>query len=322
MQDSSNDVFVGSSSEFLKQHPDLVSTMESIFGEAKSLRYPLTVNLWEDWFDSHPGLETFQILDLAAKTTEWAILIFSQDDLRRTFGDAIEKSTVRDNVLFELGLFYGHIGTKKVFILEQVAQGVDVRVAGDISGIQRLRFSDIESLKGALRRVTKTIEERSSDFVARWAPASSLAIGYFEQAIKPFLEKRREQHASMGQFVVKILVPRQSLQGLDVPNIRYLFESAGCKQVDAKGGAEARPMLWAFEHQNDRYFDVPTTLLTAERVIESYMANNASFNERGRLSRSQARAFIEEVRRRSVVYPEVEIVEFVDVKDIGKYLKG
>lgn len=328
MQDTPNDVFVGSSSEFLAKNKQFAPLLKEIF--SKSVDPPLNVNLWGDWFEGHIGAETYQILDLAAKTSEWAILVFSQDDLRQTVAESLKKvadakaqstkATVRDNVLFELGLFYGHIGTKRVFILEQVAKGDASHVAGDIRGIQRLRFSDKKSLEAALHRIVDLIRDRSTDFVPRWAPASSLAIGYYEQAIKPFVEKRREHEAKLGPFVVEVLVPHNSFHGLDIPNVRHVF-GAACEQTDATGGAEGRPMLWAFKGKRDVYFDIPTTLLTADRVIEAYMKDNASSAEKERMYRSQANAFASTVRSKTLAFHEVQLVDLRDIGEIRTYLE-
>jgi len=330
MQDTPNDVFVGSSSEFLAKNKHFVPLLKEVLSKAE-LDPPLRANLWGDWFEGHIGAETYQILDLAAKTCEWAILVFSQDDLRLTVAESLKKVedakaqntkvTVRDNVLFELGLFYGHIGTKRVFILEQVAKGEASHVAGDIRGIQRLRFSDKKSLEAALNRIVELIRERSADFLPRWAPASSLAIGYYEQAIRPFVEKRREHEAKLGPFIVELLVPHNSFHGLDIANVRHVF-GAACEQTDATGGAEGRPMLWTFKGKRDVYFDIPTTLLTAERVIDGYLNNTATATEKGRMYRSQANAFTNEVRMRSKAFREVRIVDLHDIDEIRTYLES
>ncbi|SEA68872.1 TIR domain-containing protein [Variovorax sp. YR216] len=330
MQDTPNDVFVGSSSDFLAKNKHFVPLLKEILSKAE-LDPPLNVNLWGDWFEGHVGAEIYQTLDLAAKTSEWAILVFSQDDLRQTVAESLKKVedaktqrtkvTVRDNVLFELGLFYGHIGTKRVFILEQVAKGEASHVADDIRGIQRLPFSDRKSLEAALHRIVALIKERSADFPPRWAPASSLAIGYYEQAIKPFVERRREHEAKLGPFVVELLVPHNSFHGLDIANVRHVF-GAACEQTDPAGGTDGRPMLWAFKGRRDLYFDIPTTLLTAERVIDAYMNGTATATEKERMYRSQANAFANVVRARSKAFGEVRVVDRRDIDEIRSYLES
>jgi hypothetical protein len=327
MIDTQNDLFVGSSSEFLNLSWKPGKIIEQAL-HSKSLAdgSTLSVNLWNDWFQKHPGMEGFQILDLAAKTTEWAVMIFSQDDLRRTLGDLIEKATVRDNVLFELGLFYGHLGPQRVFILEQESVNSSaVRIAGDINGIQRIRFRDKKSFIVALNDVRTSIELRSKTFFARWAPSSTLALGYIEQALKPFIKKRRDAGAGRRSFEVEVLVPHNSFDGTDFDHVRQVFEAANCVQVGPDGALAGRPALWSFKCESGlsaKYFDIPTTLLTSKKVIESYMTTHATKSEVSRLVASQARAFSQQIDEMCHIdFPEIKVKPFTDVGEIAEYLK-
>ena len=123
---ASADVFVGCSSQFLKLQwkpsPREIIT-KALEGRVLADGCKLHVNVWDDWSKRHAGFEIFGMLDLAAKTHEWGVVIFRTDDLTRRVGDLIEKGAVRDNVLFETGLFYGHLGSKRVFILEEKGRG-------------------------------------------------------------------------------------------------------------------------------------------------------------------------------------------------------
>jgi hypothetical protein len=289
MADTRNDLFVGSSSEFLKLSWDPAKVIqEKLDGRRLLDGSVLSVNIWRDWFQEHPGLETFQILDLAAKTAEWAVLIFRSDDLRRSVAQgSIQTATVRDNVLFELGLFYGYLGTQRVFILEQVeTSGRAARVAGDIGGVQRLRFSSRSGFIGVLEAVGRAIDQRSTRFFTRWAPSSSLAIGYCEQALKPFVTRRRDHAGGRGSFRLETLIPFESFDNLEFSEVRQLFEGAGYQQVGPDGSFSGRPAMWVRKTRrqaHEAYYDIPTTLLTAKRVIDNYLEAHATPDEMSRL---------------------------------------
>jgi Predicted nucleotide-binding protein containing TIR-like domain len=329
MADTRNDVFVGSSSEFLKLrwNPERVIRDELSGYSLPDDLGKLAVNIWRDWFKEHPNFETFQILDLAAKTSEWAILIFRPDDLLRIMRKgSIQMATVRDNVLFELGLFYGYLGAQRVFILEQEVKAGNRRshVASDIGGINRLRFSEKASFVEALKVVRETIFRRSTMFFARWAPSSSLAIGYYEQALRTFIEGRRDAGTAKGwpSFTLETLVPSDTFMRLGFSEVRQLFEGAGYEQVGSDGSLKGRPSMWVRKacQTHVKYFDIPTTLLTAQRVIESYLGTHATEDEKSRLVASEARAFCRYVRSRKI--PEVIVHEFPNMEHLTNHLKA
>ena len=89
---ASADVFVGCSSQFLKLQwkpsPREIIT-KALEGRVLADGSKLHVNVWDDWSKRHAGFEIFGMLDLAAKTHEWGVVIFRADDLTRRVGDLI-----------------------------------------------------------------------------------------------------------------------------------------------------------------------------------------------------------------------------------------
>ncbi len=294
----------------------------------------LNVNIWPDWFEAHPGMETFQSLDLAAKTAEWAILVFSADDLRRRLSlPSFQEATVRDNVLFELGLFYGYLGADRVFILEQAKRSRrKVRIASDIHGIQRYQFSDEETFRAVLRKTREKIDERSKKPFLRWVPAASLAMGYLYQALIPFIEQRRQFRRQMGTgrvspFKVEVLIPTRSFEGMSFGDVRARFEDAGYKQVTPDGRASGgRPAMWVPHSTKGAcaiptFFDIPTTLFTVQKVVREYLSSTAEAREVEQLVASQALDFERVVKRENVYGVETKTT-CRTVDEITKYLEG
>jgi hypothetical protein len=100
----------------------------------------------------------------AAQLTDYAIFVFDGDDVTRTRG--VDAQTVRDNVLFEFGLFIGRIGKGRTFWIS--ARPESHRTPADLVGITHLSFarpatSDHDSLIGALEQPSerlRTVIER------------------------------------------------------------------------------------------------------------------------------------------------------------------
>jgi len=62
---------------------------------------------------------------------DFALLVFSPDDI--TLIRDVSKHTVRDNVIFELGLFIGNLGKERTFIL--IPRDQDLHLPSDLLGI-------------------------------------------------------------------------------------------------------------------------------------------------------------------------------------------
>ena len=70
---------------------------------------------------------------------DFAILVFGQDDC--TMMSGTPRPTVRDNVLFELGLFIGHMGRKRAFWLSPRGPNAP-DLPSDLDGIVHLNFDE------------------------------------------------------------------------------------------------------------------------------------------------------------------------------------
>jgi Predicted nucleotide-binding protein containing TIR-like domain len=346
------DVFVACSSEFLnlswRRTPREIIT-NALDGQVLENGCRLNVNVWDDWSARHTGMELFAALDLAAKTHEWAIVIFRADDLSRRVGELLEKGAVRDNVLFETGLFYGHLGSKRVFILEARGPGQEAKVASDLYGMLRLGFTSPESFADQMKRVLQTMQDRSTQWYPRWTPAASLAIGYVKQFIEPFVKKcvdkrqalRRNNAAVSEDFILEVLLPTDDFREMAVPEVRRMFEGSDCVQFGPEDSfdqrrAEQRPLAWAKDQISKEqtaasgapgmpatYFDVPTTLLTAESVITTYLGQQATAKETRELFRNQANAFASYIEQQpKSLTNHVKVVRFASIGEVPEHLRG
>lgn len=97
-------LFIGSSSESY----DVASACNVC------LDRKVEVTIWDKIFE--PGGDTLSSLLTKANNVDFALFIFTPDDLTNMRENL--KPTVRDNVLFELGLFIGALGKERCFILK------------------------------------------------------------------------------------------------------------------------------------------------------------------------------------------------------------
>ncbi|MBY7704220.1 TIR domain-containing protein [Vibrio harveyi] len=118
-------VFIGSSVESLP-------IADAI---AENLEFDAEVTIWRN---GTFNLSSNALDDLIskAKSVDFSIFIFSPDDL--TIMRSREKYVVRDNVVFELGLFIGAIGKNRCFIVKP--RGVDLHFPSDLLGITPTDF--------------------------------------------------------------------------------------------------------------------------------------------------------------------------------------
>lgn len=113
-------VFIASSSESLSITRAISSNFEH--------EYEVT-----PWSSGSFTLSSTTINDLVTKsaTTDFAVFVFQPDDLTESRGK--QEHVVRDNVLFELGLFIGAIGVKRCFIVKP--RGEELKLPSDLLGI-------------------------------------------------------------------------------------------------------------------------------------------------------------------------------------------
>lgn len=71
-----------------------------------------------------------------AKQSDFGVFIFAADDLTKMKGHTVK--SVRDNVLFEAGLFTGTLGIRRCFII--VPQDEEVHIPSDLAGLTLLTF--------------------------------------------------------------------------------------------------------------------------------------------------------------------------------------
>lgn len=113
-------VFIGSSTEGLGVAQAVRSLLAS---DAK-------VTMWNEGF-FRQGIGFLETLVSSLNKFDFAIIIATADDLTLVRGDF--RFSPRDNILFELGLFMGHLGRHRTFLIHP--RGEDVNLPSDFLGV-------------------------------------------------------------------------------------------------------------------------------------------------------------------------------------------
>ncbi len=147
-------IFIGSSSEGL-------DTAEAI---QLNLSHKCQITIWSQGVFglSHGTLET---LTSILNRYDFAILVLTPDDLVTSRKETIEAP--RDNVLLELGMFIGAIGTLRTFIVHD--RSVPLKLPTDLAGITPATYvpHDDGNLQAAVGPVCTQIKQSISELGVR-----------------------------------------------------------------------------------------------------------------------------------------------------------
>ena len=140
-------VFIGSSKEASCIVNQVKAGLES--------RMRLEVVPWTDENVFQPSSSSMESLESIVDTFDFAVLILSGDD--KSISRGMMQIAPRDNVIFELGLFMGHIGRKRCFYLRREA-----KMPSDIVGDMYLAYKkdiwghvDVEDAVNSILRQIK-----------------------------------------------------------------------------------------------------------------------------------------------------------------------
>ncbi|HHF3240946.1 TPA: TIR domain-containing protein [Vibrio alginolyticus] len=113
-------IFIGSS----------VEGLEIAYAIQENLHYDAECKVWSQGV-FELSKTTMESLEERLKASDFAIFVFSDDDVIKMRGK--ERTSIRDNVLFEFGLFIGELGRERVFFVSP--EGADIHIPTDILGV-------------------------------------------------------------------------------------------------------------------------------------------------------------------------------------------
>ncbi len=147
-------IFIGSSSH----HRKIVDKLEEKLTEKLKIPRNHIKNWTRGVFE--PGSGTFYTLVSILADIDFAILLFTGDDLKKE-ETGISKFSPRSNVVFELGLYVGGLGRKRTFLLYD--ENNQPEIPSDLAGITRVHVK----LHNSEQVIDSTLEEASDKIISQ-----------------------------------------------------------------------------------------------------------------------------------------------------------
>lgn len=142
-------VFIGSSTEGLDIAKHLQVALEAT---SSCVATVWNQNVFE------PSSYTMESLVAQAEDSDFAVLVATADDTVSSRGGS--RSTARDNVIFELGLFIGALGRARTYIVTK--EGEALHLPSDLAGLTWLPVSERDdgNMSAAVNRPALGIEQQ------------------------------------------------------------------------------------------------------------------------------------------------------------------
>lgn len=242
-------LFIGSSSEG-KNIAEKLKT--KILEECGDWIEPI---IWNEKNVFALNASTFHNLTHLARKFEYGIFVATADDKV----DKREQTSkcMRDNVLFESGMFLGSLGLTRAFLLVDD----NVELPSDYAGTT-VTFYNNDNLDTKIAEIVETIKTTQNSFKFNIIPATALAFGYFENFVKLLSEKHKTD------FKLKILLP-QNLS--DIDNLIEKHKKETKSTIYRKFWKKQRPIV--FQSSTKELWDIPTTLKVLNTVISAFILN-------------------------------------------------
>jgi O-acetyl-ADP-ribose deacetylase (regulator of RNase III) len=248
--------FVSSSSESLEIAAAIRANIEK----------QVDVTLWNDSF-FEPSSSVLDDLLSKIALFDFGIFLFTADDGMRIREKALR--SVRDNVLFELGLFVGKLGRERAFIVTCDGQE-EIRVPTDLLGVNAVKFVHHDdhvhwavTLQPACNVILETIRKRGLSPERLRArelerrQAASLAI----RKVAPIDKILRDTTFGVARLLVIEDNIREAMTDVVVSSDDTRFNAGGgvSKTIRKKCGSAVRAQLDYFVRQKFRQCQVAIT---------------------------------------------------------------
>lgn len=270
-------IFIGSSSEGLEVAKEVKAFFENDY----------EAYLWTD--DIFKYNENFlETLMKEANLFDFGLLIFTKDDYIRSRLQGFDSP--RDNVIFEHGLFLGRLGKNNAFIIKDE----DVKLPSDLFGITHATFKckkvkklfkkksrlefDKMSLLTNLAKLKLQMDEKLHLGILGMLPSTVLAIGYFNNFIKPICEFLSSdtpiviKKVDYTQFIFKIILPK-SLDSDIKRRASTFYKQKKFELINIPTSGRSYPLFVAVDTSNNKLVlsDMPTTLSGIDKAIEMHL---------------------------------------------------
>ena len=163
-------VFVGSSTEQLRWSRAIQLELDN---DAEVTVWPQGV--------FKPSRSEMSSLIAEARRCDFAIFVFGPDDI--ALMRSSQHAVVRDNVIFEIGLFIGRLGRERVFIVSQ--RNSDLKIPTDLLGIKSIQYKagavggGFDALLTSTRPAFRELESRMKEIGCLPPPAPPVKMSRY-----------------------------------------------------------------------------------------------------------------------------------------------
>lgn len=262
-------LFIGSSNEKLALAEQSKSFLEKDF----------EVTIWNErvWDSSVFKINQNFLADLLKATLQFdfGILLGTNDDKVTFRGDIVLQP--RDNVLFELGLFTGRLGTSKcAFLIDR-----DIKLLSDFGGLTLAQFEmgDDNSFKSAVFQI-RDMFVSSPDDEMNFFPSVTLASVYFENFIVPICRYLIENDGfevnsiHYNNYTVNIIIPNRINSDVNL-QFAKLKSTIVTENVSFKYAGRPRHIIIDAKIKKDKleFLDFPTIVTGINHAISHLLPN-------------------------------------------------
>lgn len=263
-------LFIGSSSEELGLAQAAKSILENDFD----------VTIWNEkvWDTAVFKINQNFLSDLlkASLQFDFGILLGTNDD--KVIFRGKEVMQPRDNVLFELGLFTGRLGTSKcAFLIDK-----EVKLLSDFNGLSLAYFdkTQIDTFTSAVIDI-RSLFLSSSDDEINFFPSATLASVYFENLIVPICRFIIENNGFTSKEIhykkckINVIIPDRINEDVNL-QFEKLKSSISTENVSFKYAGRPRHISIDTQIKNDtlEFIDFPTIITGINHAISNLLPND------------------------------------------------
>lgn len=239
-------IFIGSSSEGLKIAQAIKKKIEDECGDW------LQCDIWNEGEIFKVNSGTLDSLVRASRRYDYGILVATADD--KTIKRRLIHKSMRDNVLFEMGLFLGSLGLDRAFLFANIK----ISVPSDFNGVTLIRYHKKRDIESKVSELVDHLKNTKNSYPLKPLPSSALALGYYEDYVVHLARKLSEEGPDWKLYII---VPNEIHKLLD--RIKLYKEETNSNQVFPE-----RPSTYQYPNSSREYWDIPTTLLTLDKLVD------------------------------------------------------
>ena len=293
-------IFIGSSKEGL----NIAEQIKAYFSK------DFDCNLWSDdifkYNDNY--LET---LMKEASLFDFGFMVCTNDDWTKSRD--VEQGSPRDNVIFEYGLFLGRLGRDRAYIIHDK----NIKLPSDLHGITLASFEVKDGVltsydrpfDALLERLHNEIKGKIEIGLLGMLPSTVLAIGYFENFIKPVCEYLISHNPinvdGEDLYCSKFRVVIPNDLDADIKKRALIYHrKQSFKELQIPTESRSYPLYVSVEKEGSQALlsDMPTTLNGIDKAIDMYL-------RKGHIGKTQEQQLLEDRELRNFAMVLSKLVE-------------